>query len=65
MTTRDRDAYLGIVLAGWVMAFVLPIGGLIAGFLLGERRTGHAVGMVAVSSVWILVGVYLASVTLT
>lgn len=59
MTTRDRDAYLGIVLAGWVMAFVLPIGGIIAGFLLGERRRGHAVGMIVVSVVSILAAVVL------
>ena len=52
--TDKRDAYLGLVLAGWVMAFCLPIGGLIACFLLSERRTGHAVGMGAVSVVLML-----------
>lgn len=61
MTSRDRDAYLGIVLAGWVMAFTLPIGGIIAGFLLGERRPGHAVGMIVVSLVWILGAVFLVA----
>jgi hypothetical protein len=50
----DKDRYLGIVLAGWVMAFVLPVGGLVAAMLLAERRTGHAVGMGAVSLAWML-----------
>lgn len=63
--TRDRDAYLGIVLAGWVMAFCLPVGGLVAGFLLGDRRPGHARGIVAVSSVWILAAALVAALAWT
>jgi hypothetical protein len=49
-----RDQYLGIILAGWTMAFVLPIGGLVASLLLADRRAGHAVGMGAVSVAWML-----------
>ena len=48
---RRPTEYLGLVLAGYVMAFVLPIGGLITGFLLCEKRTGHAVAMILLS-VW-------------
>lgn len=33
------------------MAFMLPIGGIVAGFALAESRTGHAV-IIAMLSVW-------------
>lgn len=39
------------MLAGWVLAFHLPVGGLVAGFLLVERRPGHAAGIIAASIV--------------
>lgn len=61
----NRDAYLGIVLAGWVMAFTLPVGGIVAGFLLATRRPGHAAGMIVVSTGWLLVAVGFAAVALT
>ena len=56
-----RDSHLGLVLAGWVLAFHLPVGGLVAGFLLVERRPGHAAGIIAASVVttlllmWVIV----------
>ena len=49
--TRQPD-YLGLVAAGYVMAFALPIGGLVVGFLLCEKRTGHAIVMLMLS-VWV------------
>lgn len=44
-----QDEYLGLVAAGYVMAFVLPIGGLVMAFVLSERRTGHAAVMAVLS----------------
>jgi len=47
---RQPD-YLGLVAAGYVMAFVLPVGGFVIGCLLCEKRTGHAIVMLMLS-VW-------------
>ena len=49
--TDSRDDYLGLVVAGWTMAFVLPVGGLVTAFALADRRSGHAAGMAVVSIV--------------
>lgn len=57
----DRDAYLGIVLAGWVMAFTLPIGGIVAGALLAQRRPDHAGGMLTVAIVMLVAVIILAA----
>jgi hypothetical protein len=42
---------VGLVVAGYVMAFVLPVGGFIAGFALSGRRTGHALAVLTISFV--------------
>jgi hypothetical protein len=56
-----RDEYLGIVLAGWVMALCLPVGGIVACVLLDKRRPGHAlgIGLVSVASLSAMVLGYL------
>jgi hypothetical protein len=51
----SRDDYLGLVVAGWTMAFVLPIGGIVAGLALANRRPGHAFGMMLVGSLSLLI----------
>lgn len=57
--TANRDAYLGLVVAGWVMALYLPLGGLVVGFTLVDRRPGHATGILVVSGVSLVVTVFL------
>ena len=47
--TERESEYLGLLAAGYVMAFVLPIGGIVVAFALSERRTGHAVVMAMLS----------------
>lgn len=64
MTTRNRDDYLGLVAAGWVMAFCLPIGGIVVGLLLADRRPGHALGVLGVSLLWVVPIVYLVATLL-
>ena len=60
----DRGQDLGLLVAGYVMAFVLPIGGLVTGFALSERRTGHALVIVMLSvfmgAAWFLLAVRMA-----
>lgn len=46
---NGRDGYLGLVVAGWVMALCLPIGGIITSVVLDKRRPGHALGIGMVS----------------
>lgn len=58
---RQPD-YLGLVAAGYVMAFVLPIGGIIVGLLLSEKRTGHAVVLCFLST---LIGIGYALLVLS
>jgi hypothetical protein len=41
--------YLGLLAAGYVMALVLPIGGIVVAFVLSDRLTGHAVAIVMLS----------------
>lgn len=52
VTATDRapdSEHLGLVTAGYVMAVLLPIGGLIAGLVLDRRRPGHALGIIFLS----------------
>lgn len=49
----QRDDYLGFVFAGWVLALVLPIGGIVASFVLADRRPGHAAGILLASLAWL------------
>jgi hypothetical protein len=49
MAARGSDDYLGLVLAGWVMAFALPVGGVVTAVLLQHRRPDHALRMLLVS----------------
>lgn len=66
ITAMDRrDDYLGLIVAGWTMAFVLPVGGLVTGFVLADRRTGHAIGMILVSVLTTLLAVWLTVTHLT
>lgn len=61
-TQATKPEYLGLLAAGYVMAFVLPIGGLVVAFLLSERRLGHAMAIGCLSALsgmawfWLLVG---------
>lgn len=50
-TAPPRPEYLGLLVAGYVMAFVLPIGGLVVALVLSERRLGHAMAMACLSVV--------------
>ena len=43
--TRARQDHPGVVVAGYVMLFVLPPGALIAGLVLDKSRPGHAVAL--------------------
>lgn len=47
--TRPNDEYLGLVMAGYVLAFVLPICGFIAAGLLDKRRPGHSLAIAFIS----------------
>lgn len=59
MATREqRDAYLGLVAAGWVLTFTVPVGGLVIGSLLVGRRDGHALAMLSISVVVIVAAVF-------
>ena len=52
MTTATQERapeYLGLLAAGYVMAFVLPVGGVVVAFVLSEKRLGHAVAMAVLS----------------
>lgn len=57
MTTEQQpqDRYLGLVVAGWVLAIYLPVGGIIAGLFLITRRPGHGIGVLALSMLWFVV----------
>lgn len=46
-TQEQRDQYLGLVVAGWIFTFHLPVAGIICGFFLVNRRDGHALAMIA------------------
>lgn len=50
-TTRTPQSdYLGLLVAGYTMAFVLPIGGLVVAFVLGDRRgLGHPMAIACLS----------------
>ena len=49
-----QQEYLGLLVAGYTMAFVLPIGGLVVALVLGERRgLGH---MLAIAFLSVIVG---------
>lgn len=63
-TQQQRDEYLGLVVAGWILAFYLPVGGLICGFFLVNRRDGHAFGIVGVSVLAVLAYVFLVVIPL-
>ena len=52
MTRASGPDHLGLLVAGYARAFVLPVGGVVAAFALSERRTGHAV-VIAFLSVWL------------
>lgn len=52
MTTTaqtQKPEYLGLLAAGYVMAFVLPVGGLVVAFLMSEKRLGHAMAIACLS----------------
>jgi hypothetical protein len=49
VVVERQPEYLGLLAAGYVMAFVLPIGGIVVAFALSERRLGHAVAIVMLS----------------
>jgi hypothetical protein len=51
---REPD-YLGLLAAGYVLAFAFLVGGVVMAFVLSERRTGHAVAMAFLS---VLVGFF-------
>lgn len=55
--TPQRD-YLGLLIAGYTMAFVLPIGGVIAGIAIANRRLGHGMAIACLSTLvgagWVL-----------
>jgi len=48
-TIPDRDIP-GLLIAGYTMAFVLPIGGLIAGIVIANRRLGHGMVIACLST---------------
>lgn len=47
----------GLLVAGWVMLFVLPIGALIVGIALANKRIGHAVALTFLSCLEMFLGV--------
>jgi hypothetical protein len=51
MTNTRPPEHLGLLAAGYVMAFALPIGGLVVGCLMVDKRPGHGVAMLMLS-VW-------------
>lgn len=57
-TQQQRDQYLGLVVAGWVLAVYLPVAGVIVGAFLMNRREGHAIAMIAVSTISIMALVF-------
>jgi hypothetical protein len=44
----EIDRYLGLVAAGWALTITVPMAAAPIAFLLMERRTGHAIGMLSV-----------------
>lgn len=56
--TQQADEGLGLLIAGYVMAFVLPIGGIIAGIAIANRRLGHGMAIALLSTsvaiAWVL-----------
>jgi len=45
----------GLVIAGWVLAFLIPFIGFIIGIILtAKNRTGHGVGIMVVSLIFSL-----------
>lgn len=58
-TQQERDQYLGLVVAGWILTFHLPVAGIICGFFLVNRRDGHAFAMLTVATLALVAGAVL------
>lgn len=43
--SQNEQEHLGLVVAGYVMLFVLPPGAVVAGIVLDKKRPGHAVAL--------------------
>lgn len=61
-TSKDMT---GLLIAGYTMAFVLPIGGVIAGIAVANRRLGHGMAIACLSTLvglgWVLLVLALVS----
>jgi len=50
-----RPPTQGLVIAAWILTFLIPPIGLILGIILAAKsRTGHGVGTMVVSVIWAL-----------
>lgn len=50
--------HTGLVTAGWILTFLFPLGGLVVGLLLINKRPGHALSMTALSLISIIYIIY-------
>lgn len=58
--SSGRGEHLGLLVAGYVMLVVFPLGALITGFAVVERRLGHGLFLVSAGMAMVLLYGWLA-----